>query len=244
MDASTHDRSYFCIARLLVVNTGEDTELEKRSSGRGGQQHESRLSQQARLVTVSILHAVCGCKSGLSGNCHHVQTLLELVRVLSLSHFEQRQREALTCTGVVCTWLWDHQGGGKEHSIFWGQRLGDISSLVGGAKNTRNQPRGISGSVRSESWGSKDKKDGTQRTRTVRNRPIEYKKIYDSRTGSTAGLLSPREFSNFCDFMTDIRLAAKANLEKGGRVQGRLQFEHKICFHLDRRRCSAIHAQL
>ena len=100
-----HNRSYFCQARLLVVNTGEDTELEKRSSGHGGQQHESRLSQQARLVTVSILHAVCGCKSGLSGNCHHVQTLFQLVRVLSLSDFERTQREALTCMGVVCTWL-------------------------------------------------------------------------------------------------------------------------------------------
>ena len=52
MGASMHDRSYFCIARLLVVNTGEDTELEERSSGRWGQQHESRLTQQARLVTV------------------------------------------------------------------------------------------------------------------------------------------------------------------------------------------------
>ena len=143
MGASMHDRSYFCVARLLVVNTGEDTELEERSSGRGGQQHDSRLSQQARLVTVTILHAVCGCKSGLSGNCHHVQTLLQLVRVLSLSDFERTQREALTCTGAVCTWLWDHQRGGKEHSIFWGQRLGDIPSLVGGAKNPRNQPRGF-----------------------------------------------------------------------------------------------------
>ena len=220
MGASMHDRSYFCIARLLVVNTGEDTELEERSSGRGGQQHDSRLSQQARLVTVTILHAVCGCKSGLSGNCHHLQTLLQLVRVLSRSDFEWTQREALTCTGAVCTWLWDHQRGGKEHSIFWGQRLGDIPSLVGGAKNPRNQPRGFSGSVRSESGGSKGKKDGTRRTRTVRNRPSEYKKTYDSRTGSTAGLLSPREFSFFCELMTDIRLAAKANMEKGGRRSG------------------------
>ena len=99
-----HDRSYFCRARLLVVSTGEDTELEERStSGREGQQHESRLSQQARLVTVSILRAVCGYKSELSGNCHHVQTLFQLVRVLSLSDFERTQREALTCTGAVCT---------------------------------------------------------------------------------------------------------------------------------------------
>ena len=143
MDASMHDRSYFCQARLLVVNTCEDTELEERSSGHGGKQHESRLSQQARLVTVSILHAVCGCKSGLSGNCHHVQTLLQLVRVLSRSDFERTQREALTCTGVVCPWLWDHQRGGKEHSIFWGQRLGDIPSPLDGAKSPRNQPRGI-----------------------------------------------------------------------------------------------------
>ena len=215
-----HDRFYFCIARLLVVNTGENKEQEERSSGGGGQEHESRISQQARLVTVSILHAVCGCKSGLSGNCHHVQALLQLVRVLSLSDFEQTQREALTCTGAVCTWLWDHQRGGKEHSIFWGQRLGDIPSLMGGAKNPRNQPLGISGSVRSESGGSNGKKDGTRRTRTVRNRPTEYKKTYDSRTESTAGVLSPREFSIFCELMRDIRLAAKANMEKGGRRSG------------------------
>ena len=78
--------------------------------------------------------------AGARADCRATATMCRrcsnsFVRVLSLSDFERTQREALTCTGAVCTWLWDHQRGGKEHSIFWGQRLGDIPSLVGGAKN-------------------------------------------------------------------------------------------------------------
>lgn len=216
-----HNRSYFCLARLLVGKGLEDEEMKDRSSCRGGQQYDSRLAPPARLVTVSILHAVCGCPAGLSGNCHHIHTLLQLVRVLSLSDFESTQRDALTCTGEVFTWLWDHQRGGKEHSIFWGQRLGDIPSLYGSAKNPRNQARGIAGNLRRESELSKGKEDGARRTRTIRNRPREYQKTYDSRLGSsTAGLLRPSEFEGYCAFMTAVRLGAKANLERGGRRSG------------------------
>ena len=106
VNAPMHDRSYFCQARLFVVN---GTELEECFSGREDPPRDKcHHSPQARLVTVSILHAVCGRKSGLSGNCHHVHTLLQLVCVLTLSDFEQTQGEALTYTGQLCNWLWNH----------------------------------------------------------------------------------------------------------------------------------------
>ena len=226
VNASMHDRSYFCQVRLHVIDS---TELEECSSGRKDTpQDKHHHSPQARLITVSILHAVCGCKSGLSGNCHHVHTLLQLIRVLTLSDFEQTQGEALTCTGQLCDWLWNHQKGGSEHSVFWAQPVSHMTSLYDGAKNPRNQPRGIPGSVLSYerdratggSGGAGGKDAREKRTRTVRNRPREYKKTFDSRTGNPAGLFCPRERSDMTEVMEEIRFMAEVNMEKGGRRTG------------------------
>lgn len=85
-----------------------------------GEKHTGE--SEGRKLAVRVIQRRSCCTAGTEGGCHHICTLLQLIRLLGMTSNELAHVDPVTCTGRQCTWIPKYNAGGRvrERNIWWG----------------------------------------------------------------------------------------------------------------------------
>ena len=112
-NASMQSQSYFTYVRLAVHELGGEEQEEEMGTQDDGVDIGDVASSSELYVATTVQNANCECTAGVSGGCHHVCMLLQLVRLLQMSSRELLCQNPLTPTGRACKWILEHCRGGR-----------------------------------------------------------------------------------------------------------------------------------
>ncbi len=99
-------------------------------------------AQPVRFLATAVLRALCECRAGRGGKCHHVAMVLQLIRLLGMTGRELESWDPTTVTGRTCQWLLNHQIGGRgpDDNAFWGMTLPEMAQHCRKIRDPKGSP--------------------------------------------------------------------------------------------------------
>lgn len=150
--ASMNPHYYNAYVKLAVVRVAEadsfapDDDCDSdgdRAEGDGVLYGDGSGGGGWRLLATRVVSALCQCKAGRKGLCHHVCMILQLMRLLQMSVQQVNDFNPVTSTGRPCQWILNHCRGGREgeENTWWGMVLPEMAAASREIRDPRGQER-------------------------------------------------------------------------------------------------------
>jgi len=129
-----HDKWYNVYVKIEI----QHADLEPASSS----DQEQPDVQPIRWLATAVLRALCECRAGRAGKCHHVAMVLQLLRLLGMPGRELESWDPTSVTGRTCQWLLNHQAGGRDSNdnVFWGMTLPQMAQECRKVRDPKGSP--------------------------------------------------------------------------------------------------------
>lgn len=138
-----HQKWYNVYVKIAVHDTAEAVAVrEAPSPDQEGLGELGGPGSTARRLATVILRALCECRAGRSGKCHHAAMVLQLLRLLGMTGRELEAWDPTTVTGRTCQWLLNHQssGRGPGENVFWGMTLPEMAQECRKTRDPKGSP--------------------------------------------------------------------------------------------------------